>query len=99
MTARFAIRLEFVAAFYIEDLVTGERKAFEGNYTLSVVAGGVGYLENIVAYSDSEKEQYNYKPGDKLVRLLPFLLLNTSLLVVRRLVTANLVRSSLLFSW
>lgn len=57
--------LEFVAAFYIEDVVVGERKAFEGNYTLTIVAGGVGYLENIVPYSDSEKEQYNYKPGDK----------------------------------
>ena len=53
---------EFAAAFYIEDLVTGSRKPFEGNYTLQIVGGGVGYLENIVDYTEGEIYNYNYKP-------------------------------------
>ncbi|XP_039259869.2 cation channel sperm-associated auxiliary subunit gamma-like isoform X2 [Styela clava] len=55
---------EFAAAFYVEDLVTGERSIFDGNYTLQIVGGGIGYLQNVREYNEEEILSYNYRPGD-----------------------------------
>nr|XP_026692427.1 uncharacterized protein LOC101241910 isoform X3 [Ciona intestinalis] len=56
---------EFVTAFYMKDHVYGKRFPFVGNYTLRVVGGGVGYLENVRNYTQEEIAQYNYRPGNR----------------------------------
>ncbi|XP_076815559.1 uncharacterized protein LOC143461643 isoform X3 [Clavelina lepadiformis] len=70
---------EFVTSFYVQDHVSGEQTAFMGNYTLKVVAGGAGYWENIVYYTDEEIRLYNYMPGDsEALQSLVWTVLDTS---------------------
>ena len=54
--------LEFSPAFVVEDHILLKRFHFTGNFTLTAVGGGVGYVENIEYFTEEEILLYNYRP-------------------------------------
>ena len=58
-----ALLLEFSPVFYITDHVYQTNQHFKGNFTLEVIGGGVGYVENIKHFSEEEIALYNFREG------------------------------------
>ena len=49
----------FYPVFQVRDLATGEQNIWRGNYTLKVIGGGKGGINNIRRFTDEEIIKYN----------------------------------------
>ena len=56
---------EFFPTFFLMDHIFQEKIPFEGNFTIKVVGGGIGYEENIKYFTEEEIASYNYIPGER----------------------------------